>query len=107
MFRLRIDSPFIRPLIRELGFSDEQQRRRIILTSRRLVQNRTEPFIIEEPKTVHEILTAWSGKLTDEEVSAAVHLDEDDDLDEIARDNDIAPPSPPAWATRPEPIVDR
>lgn len=37
MDRLRIDSPFIRPLISEFGFDQDEQRRRILLASRRLV----------------------------------------------------------------------
>lgn len=108
MFRLRIDSPFIRPLIHEFGFDDEDgQRRRIIAASRRLVSHGRPQFIIERPITMHEILTAWSkGKMTDEEVSAALHLDDDDDLAEIAGDNDIPLPSPPEWFIE-EPIVDR
>lgn len=44
MDRLRIDSPFIRPLIREFGFDQEEQRRRILLASRRLVTVRKEPI---------------------------------------------------------------
>ncbi|AYM66152.1 hypothetical protein At12D13_50000 (plasmid) [Agrobacterium fabrum] len=38
MFQLRIDSPFIRPLIGEFGFDQDKQRRRILDASRRLVR---------------------------------------------------------------------
>ncbi len=107
MFRLRIDSPFIRPLIHEFGFDIEEKRQRILDASRRLLSADRQQFVIERPVTVHDLLTAWSrGKLTDEEVGAALHLD-DDDLAEIAGDNDIPLPSPPEWSIEQEPIVDR
>ncbi|PTV70237.1 hypothetical protein DBL06_25575 [Agrobacterium pusense] len=43
MDRLRIDSPFIRPLIGEFGFDQDEQRRRILLASRRLVTRGQDP----------------------------------------------------------------
>jgi len=108
MFRLRIDSPFIRPLIREFGFDQDEQRRRIIEAGRRLVSADRQQFVIERPVSVHDLLTAWSrGKLTNAEISAALHLDDEDDLQEIASDNDIALPSPPPWFVEQEAIVDR
>jgi len=45
MDRLRIDSPFIRPLIGQFGFSDDEQRRRILLASRRLIKRGQEPIV--------------------------------------------------------------
>lgn len=108
MFRLRIDSPFIRPLIGEFGFDIEEQRRRILDASRRLVSADRQQFVIPLEISVHDILQAWSaGKLTDAEISRMLGLDEDDDLREIAADNAIALPSPPEWFIEQEPIVDR
>lgn len=43
--------------------------------------------------------------MTDKEVAAALHLDDDDDLLQIAADNDIAPPAAPD--SSPETIDDR
>ncbi|SMD16337.1 hypothetical protein [Rhizobium sp. RU36D] len=45
MSQLRIDSPFIRPLIREFGFHEDKQRRRILDASRRLVSLRRSAFV--------------------------------------------------------------
>ncbi|MEI3807615.1 hypothetical protein V6R85_24135 [Agrobacterium sp. CCNWLW32] len=45
MFRLRIDSPFIRPLIGQFGFDQDKQRRRILDASRRLVQSTPDTIV--------------------------------------------------------------
>ncbi len=45
MAQLRIDSPFIRPLISEFGFDQDKQRRRILDASRRLVSLRKSAFV--------------------------------------------------------------
>lgn len=45
MTQLRIDSPFIRPLIVEFGFDQDKQRRRIMDASRRLVSLRKSAFV--------------------------------------------------------------
>lgn len=46
------------------------------------------------PMSVYDHLVAWHlGRMTDEEVSDALDLGEDDDLHQIARENGIDPPS--------------
>lgn len=50
-------------------------------------------FDAENPGTVHDVLFSWAtGHLTDSQVVAMLHLDDNDDLDEIARDNRVPQP---------------
>lgn len=50
-------------------------------------------FDHENPTTVHDVLFSWStGHLTDSQVVKILHLDDGDDLDQIARENRVPQP---------------
>lgn len=52
-------------------------------------------FDAEHPVTVHDYLWAWSrGRLTSAQVIEALHLDDEEELREVARDNGVPEPEP-------------